>query len=122
MNEVKVKKHTSYTYETSDGREFEDKEEAMEWQKHLCNLGDMCLLDHTFKPTNEVESALYVHAKTAEQAEAFNAWQEYMGFCSGLQGAGFYRYDEVSDNYIEIESEIEKLQRIIDVLKGGGEG
>ena len=122
MRELKVLKHTTYTYETSDGREFEDKQEAMEWQKHLCNLGDMCILDHAFKPTNEVESAFYVYAKTVEQAEAFNAMQEYIGICSRLQGAGFYRYDEIADEQINVESEIEELQHIIDMLKGGGEG
>ena len=37
MAELKVKKRIEYTYETSDGREFEDKAEAMEWQKHLYN-------------------------------------------------------------------------------------
>ncbi len=38
MTEVKIKTHTTYTYETSDGREFDLAEEAQEWQEHLENL------------------------------------------------------------------------------------
>lgn len=119
MTELKVKKHTTYTYETSDGRKFDDKKEATEWQKHLCNLEDMCLLNHEYKPTKEIESAIYVYAKTSEQAESFNAMQTYLGIYSGLRSAGFYRYDEIADEYVEVETEIAKLQRIVDMLKGG---
>ena len=121
MTELKVKKHILYTYETSDGSEFDDKKEATEWQKHLCNIEEMCLLDSDFKPTKDFGSAIYVYAKTSEQAEAFNAIQNEMGYAVGLQSAGFYRYDEISDSYIEVETEIAKLQHIIDMLKGGVE-
>jgi hypothetical protein len=119
MAELKVKKHTTYTYETSDGREFDDKKEANEWQKVLCKFEEICMLDFEYKPTRNIECANYVYVKTAEQAEAFNNMQSYIGICSNLQGAGFYRYDEIADEYNEIESEIEKLQHHIDLLKGG---
>ena len=121
MTDLKVKKHISYTYETSDGREFDDKNEATEWQKHLCNLEDMCLFNFKYKPTKEIESAIYVYAKTSEQAEAFNAMQKDLGLRSGLRSAGFYRYDEIADEYVDVEIEIAKLQNIIDMLKGGVE-
>jgi hypothetical protein len=31
MSKLKIKTHTTYTYEASDGREFEDHPEAQEW-------------------------------------------------------------------------------------------
>lgn len=121
MTELKVKKHIAYTYETSDGREFDDKKEATEWQEYLNNIEEVCLLDSDFNPTKELDSAFYVCAKTARQIEAFNAIQKEMGYDVRLQSAGFYRYDEISDSYIEVETEIAKLQHIIAMLKGGVE-
>lgn len=120
MREVKVIKHTTYTYKTSDGSEFETEPRAIEWQKHLNNIEDMCILGSDFKPTKDVGSAIYVYAESKEQAEAFNTIQiESLGYASTLCGVGFYRYDDNSDSYINVETEIQELQRIIDILKGG---
>lgn len=119
MRDLKVKKHISYTYETSDGQKFDDKKEATKWQEHLYNIEDMCVLDSEYKPTKKIESAFYVYAKTSEQAESFNAIQIENGYGALLLSAGFYRYDSISDSYVEIETEIAKLQHIIDMLKGG---
>ena len=121
MNDVKTKRHTTYTYETSDGREFDDKKEAMEWQKLINTIEDMKLLDSEFEPTVEIDRAIYVYAKTSEQADAFNVMQTDMGMSCDLPSAGFFRYDDIANKYVEVESEIEKLQHIIDMLKGGGE-
>lgn len=121
MSELKIIKHTTYTYETSDGSEFDDKTEATEWQKHLNNIECMCILDSDFKTTKDVGGAMYVCAESKEQAEAFNTIQERaLGYASIIDGVGYYRYDEISDSYVNVESEIEKLQHIIDVLKKGG--
>lgn len=123
MAELTVKTHATYTYETSDGREFEDKDEAMEWQKHLCNIARMCLLGSDYKPIDMSRNeAVYVYAKTFEQADSFNDIRhEYYGWGEGIPGAGFYRYDEINDKYVDIEAEIAQLQRIIDKLKEGAE-
>ena len=122
MREVKVIKHTTYTYKTSDGSEFETEPKAIEWQKHLNNIEDMCILDSDFNPTKDVESAIFVYAKSKEQAEAFNTIQtESLGYASIIGGVGFYRYDDTTDSYINVETEIRELQRIIDILKGGAE-
>ena len=122
MKELKVTKHTTYTYETSDGSEFDNKTEATEWQKHLNHIENMCILDSNFKPTKDVGSAMYVYTKSKEQAEAFNTIQEEaLGYVSTIDGVGFYRYDETSDSYINVESEIKERQHMIDMLKGGAE-
>lgn len=121
MAELKIIKHTTYTYETSDGSKFDDKTEAKEWQKHLNHIENMCILDSNFKPTKDVGSAMYVYTKSKEQAEAFNTIQEEtLGYASNVDGVGYYSYDEISDSYVNVESEIEKLQHIIDMLKKGG--
>ena len=121
MEELKVTKHTHYTYETSDGKEFGNKQEATKWQNQLNLLQTICMLDVNYKPTTDIEDAIYVHAKTQEQAEAFNAITiEYFSYGAILNGTGWFRYDDVSDSYINVESEIEKLQHIIDVLNKGG--
>ena len=121
MSDIKITTHIHHTYETPDGREFYNKKEAMEWLKHLCNLEDMRMLDNDHKPTDEIECADYVYAKTAKQAESFNAIQEYNGYAARLPSAGFYYYDEIADGYVDIESEIEQLQRHMERLKGGAE-
>ena len=123
MAELKVKKRIEYTYETADGREFEDKDEAMEWQKHICNIEDIILLDSDFKPADIYRDAvIYIYAKTIEQANSFNTIiHEYFGYSATLPSTGFFRYDEISDEYVDVEIEIEKLQQIIDKLKEGAE-
>lgn len=121
MEENKVTRHIHYSYETSDGKEFGSKAEAMEWQKQLNLFQTLCMLDADYKPTKDINSAFYVYAKTKDEAEAFDemARIEY-GFCATIGGTGWYRYDDISDSYIDIELEIEKLQHIIEVLKKGG--
>ena len=114
---LEVKKCVTYTYQTTDGREFDNKAEAMEWQKHLCNVEDLCLLDSEYEPTRDLCSAIYVYAKTKEQADSFNAIQQYFGYALTLPSTGFFRYDDVSDSYIDVENEIGNLQYTIDKLK-----
>ena len=72
MKELKIVKHTTYTYETSDGREFDDENEAKEWQEKLSVIENVCMLDSNFRPTKETDSVFYVHTKTKEETEAFN--------------------------------------------------
>ena len=121
MKELKIIKHTTYTYETSDGREFDDESEAKEWQEKLSIIENVCMLDSKFKSTKEIESVFYIHAKTRLQAEAFNSMQEYFGICASIDGVGYYRYDEISDSFVNIELQVKELQNIIDKLKGGAQ-
>ena len=119
MNELKIIKHITYTYETSDGKKFDDETEAKEWQNQLSAIKNVCMLDSKFRPTEEIDSVFYIHAKTKKQAEAFNSMQEYFGICARIDGVGYYRYDEISDNFVNVELQIKELQSIIDKLKGG---
>lgn len=119
MKELKIIKHTTYTYETSDGREFDDEIEAKEWQEKLSVIENVCMLDSDFRPTKEIDSVFYIHTNTKEETEAFNSMQEYFGICASLDGVGYFRYDEISDSFVNVELQIKELQSIIDKLQGG---
>ena len=116
---MKIYKHTTYTYETSDGSVFDDEHEAKTWQKHLSALENVRMLNCEYEPTKEIDSVCYVYVGTKEQEEAFNAMQEYFEYSARLHGVGYYHYDEISDNFVNVECEIKELQLIIDKLKGG---
>ena len=45
--------------------------------------------------------------------------QEYFGIYASLDGVGYFRYDEISDSFVNVELQIKELQRIIDELQGG---
>jgi hypothetical protein len=116
MAEVKIKTHTTYTYETSDGREFDDAQEAQEWQDHLENIKGITMLDSKFKPTKDHSEAFYVHIKTWQQQEAFEALQYYEGMGGHIPKPGYWYYDDCTDSYIDVVEERDRLQSIIETL------
>ena len=119
MTELKVIKNVTYTFTTSDGKEFYDEHEAKIWQKHLSIFNNMNILDIEFVPTKEINRAFYVHTKTQEEVDAFNEMQNDLQYISTIDGIGYYYYDEISDSYINIETQIKELQSIINKLKDG---
>ena len=116
-SKVRVITHTALIYETTDGREFEDKDEAFEWQKSLDILEDIVMLNCKHERTRNIDEAYYVYASTDEQVEAFNLIQDYDALIARVGKPGFYAYDENCDEYLNLESEIRKLQEHIDLLK-----
>lgn len=116
MKELKIIKHTTYTYETSDGREFDDEKEAKLWQNHLNHLNDVYMLNAEYEDVDDVESAIYVYAQNQEQVDAFNAMQKYIGVAASIDGVGYWRYDDRFDEYFNIDDEIGKLQVIKKML------
>ena len=116
MTELKVKTHTAYTYETTDGREFDLAEEAEQWQEHLENIKGVTMLDSKFKPTSNTDEAYYVHIKTNAQLDAFEALQAYEGYCAHVPAVGYWYYDECSDDYVNVAKERDRLQSIIEAL------
>jgi len=116
MSKLKVKTHTTYTYETSDGRAFEDRSEAQAWQDHLENITGAVMLDRNFCNTTRVDEAMYVHIKTEAQLKAFEALNAYEGLCAKIAAIGYWYYDERTDTYISVSAEMDKLQSIIETL------
>ena len=116
MADIKVKTHTTYTYETTDGREFQLELEAEAWQEHLDNIKNVIMLDNKFCNTCEVSSAYYVHIKTQEQLDAFEAINTYEGLPSAINAIGYWYYDEDTDTYISVQKEMDRLQSIIETL------
>lgn len=116
MAEVKIKTHAIYTYETSDGREFDDAQEAQEWQDHLENIKGITMLDSKFQNTTDHSQAFYVHIKTWQQQAAFEALQVYEGMGSHIPEPGYWYYDDCTDDYVNVSKELERLQSIIETL------
>ena len=116
MADIKVKTHTTYTYETSDGREFDLADEAEEWQEHLEKIKKVVMLDSKFKRTDRTDEAYYVHIKTQTQLEAFEAMQAYEGLAAHVTSLGYWYYDEDMDEFIDVKKEMDRLQSIIECL------
>ena len=116
MADIKIKTHTTYTYETTDGREFDDANEAKEWQGHLEVFNRITMLDSKFQNTTDNSEAFYVHIKTWEQQEAFGARQAYEGMGAHIPKPGYWYYDDCTDSYVDVVKERDRLQSIIETL------
>ena len=108
----KIKVHTYHTYETTDGRSFDDVSDAANWQKVLDVFSEITMLDSNMEPTRDVDSAFYVHIRTCEQLKAFNAMQKYEGLRTEIPDLGVYLYEDRSDDFLSIEAEINRLKDI----------
>jgi hypothetical protein len=116
MAELKIKTHTNYTYETSDGREFDDAKEAQEWQEYLELSKTITMLDSKLNNTTDHTEAFYVHIKTWQQQEAFEALQAYEGMGAHIPEPGYWYYDDCIDSYVDAVKERDRLQSIIETL------
>ena len=116
MSDIKIKTHTTYTYETTDGREFDYAHEAEEWQKHLEAIKGITMLDSKFQNTKDHSEAFYVHIKTWVQQEAFEALQVYEGMGAHIPEPGYWYYDDCTDSYVDAIKERDRIQSIIETL------
>ena len=116
MADIKIKTHTTYTYETTDDREFNDAREAQEWQDHLENIKGITMLTDKFLDTKDLSEAFYVHIKTWQQQEAFEALQFYEGMGAHIPEPGYWYYDDCTDSYVDAVKERDRLQSIIETL------
>lgn len=112
MSDLKIITHTSYTYETSDGREFDDLDEAGAWQKVLDSTSQLIMLTNRFKPTRDPECCFNLYVANSDLVETFNALQDNLGLAARISAPGYYYYDEVSDEFINIDKEIERLLEV----------
>lgn len=109
MADLKIITHTSYTYETTDGREFDSKPEAEAWQKAIDNAERIVMLDSQFRPTTDIETAFFVYLKDQGQVDAFNTKQADLGLATEIIAPGYYYYDEVPDEYFNVDGRIKDL-------------
>ena len=116
MAEPKVITRISYAYQTSDGREFDDAQEAEAWQAHLELIKNITMLDSKFNITTEHSEAFYVHIKTWQQQEAFEAMQAYEGMCAHIPTPGYWYYDDRTDSYVDVVKERDRFQSMIETL------
>ena len=108
MADFKIKTNT--TYETSDGREFDDIHEAQDWQAALENINAIIMLNEEFIPTTEVDEAFFVNIKTLEELKAFELIRKDEGLWAQIPDLGFWYYDSHFDKYKNIDKEISRLQ------------
>ena len=120
-NGLKITEHITYTYETSDGREFDNQAEAKEWQEYLDIFDGIVMLDYQLSPTKDIELAYYVRIDTREQAKAFNMVQHNLCYCASVPYPGYFRYDDASSDFVDIKSEINEKQSFIDALDDRGD-
>lgn len=116
MSKLKIKTHTTYTYETTDGREFDDAKEAQEWQCTLEAIKHITMLDSKFCNTTDITEAFYVYIKTNAELDAFEAMQAYEGMSAPITKPGYWYYDDCSDSYVDVIKERDRLQSIIETL------
>ena len=109
MTDLKIITHTTYTYETTDGREFDSKPEAEAWQRAIDKAEHIVMLDSRLRPTTEIETAFFVYLKDQEQVDAFNAKQADLGLATVIHTPGYYYYDEVPDEYFNVDGRIKDL-------------
>jgi uncharacterized protein YneR len=74
------------------------------------------MLNSKFKPTTDHTEALYVHIKTWQQQEAFEAMQAYEGMGAHIPEPGYWYYDDCTDSYVDAVKERDRLQSIIETL------
>ena len=112
MSDSKIITHTTYTYETSDGRDFDDLLDAKAWQKVLDTRDQIIMLNSNFKPTNDAANCFNIYLANANLVSAFDALQEDVGLCARIYEPGYYYYDDAADAFVNIDKEIEKLLNI----------
>ena len=74
------------------------------------------MLDSKFCYTTDISEACYVHIKTWQQQEAFEAIQHYEGIDAHIPKPGYWYYDDCTDSYIDAANERDRLQSIIETL------
>ena len=116
MSNVKTISVLVEHYETTDGQTFQVKSEAEKWQEMLDGMSNITMLTEKFEVTKEPERCFNVYLDTYGEVEAFRAYQyDTVGTpLKEIERPGHYLYDESRDQYVHIESEIDRLERIIE--------
>lgn len=113
MAEVKIITHTTYIYETTDGREFKYESMARAWQEALDTIDEIVILDSDFEP-EWITSAYYIFIKTEKQYKALRSVFDYHGIDEyhSISGVGYWYYDENSDTFKNLEKELSWLHGV----------
>ena len=116
MAELKIITHTTYNYQTTDGREFTNKTDAEAWQKSLDTINDIIILDSSFKSANhDITFAYYLFIKDEEQYRALRLHLEYYfgpDDFKDITGIGYWYYDNSSDTFKNLDKNLNWLQKI----------
>ena len=103
MSEIKTR--TYYTYETTDGRDFEDLEEAEKWQEVLNTFKTSLKLDNSGLITDELDETFFVELRTMEEVIAFDKICKYEGVSTlPMSLTGTWHYENT--RWVHIESQM----------------
>lgn len=116
MSNVKTISVLVEHYETTDGQIFQVKSEAEKWQEMLDGMSNIIMLTEKFEVTKEPERCYRVYLDSYKEVDAFRAYQyDTVGTpLPEIVHPGHYFYDENKDQYVHIETELDRLERIIE--------
>ena len=122
---------TIITYIAEDGTPFENEQECYEYEQKMKfdNIKDMFTwLDRNFKPlakTANINANVleYIIIDDERAFELLNEWFEYNGFYDfEITETGIYYWNEDVEQFLHLDSEIEKLNKLKEsILKGAEE-
>ena len=114
MSEIKTR--TYYTYETTDGRTFEDLEKAEKWQEVLNTFKTILKLDSSGLVTDELDETFFVELRTMEEVIAFDKICKHE--CVGtlpMSLTGTWHYEKTK--WVHIESQMNYYKNIKKMLQ-----
>jgi hypothetical protein len=120
-----IKTFTKEYYVASDGTEFEDIQQAKEYEEYIESLGSVILLDNTCQLLStaqselvkSIEDAYFVYAPTAEARRAVK--EEFCGYGNPFEEThtNMVFWDWEKDEWRDIERVIEEYKDKIEYLQ-----
>lgn len=103
-------------YETTDGQIFQVKSEAEKWQEMLDGMSNITMLTERFEVTKKPEECFHIYLDGYMEVEAFRAYQyDTVGTSlPEIVQPGHYFYNEDKDKFVHIETELDRLEKIIE--------
>ena len=121
---------TIITYIAEDGTSFKTEQECYEYEQKMKfdNIQDMFTwLDRNFKSlakTANISADVleYIIVDDERAFELLNEWFEYNGFYDfEITETGIYYWDEDVEQFLHLDTEIEKLNKLKESLLKGAE-
>ena len=120
MADLKIITHTSYTYETTDGRDdFTSEAEALAWQEKLDTVKQIVKLDSFGQLTDNTDEASFIRLNNDREVEAFASICRYEGYCAPPPtepGDYYYQPTIREDQFISIKKIVNYCKDVVKKL------
>lgn len=120
-------------YTATDGTEFRDYDDCLNYELTTHPI-KFKMWNYYMRPLNgtearDFEAVYFVRLNTDDEIVEFTDMARAQGILvDGIDGAGFYRWDDVNEHWVNMEDEhqnlVERIGEIedqIDIMKGEGE-